>query len=135
MPSATRPSRNPPTFSPKNSHMPSSTIKGEIWQMAVRSAICMWFSAVMKARMAPTSLKDRSTTQGLKALGSSRIRPMAKTIGIHHRQAAMPRMTSTWKGGASDRASFMQVSFATKAPVASTTAPMPRRFWEKTMES
>jgi hypothetical protein len=47
----------------------------------------------------------------------------------------MPRMTSTWKGGASDSASFMQVSFATKAPVASTMAMMPRRFGEMAMES
>ena len=46
----------------------------------------------------------------------------------------MPRMTSTWKGGASDSASFMQVSFATKAPVARTMAMMPRRFGEMAMK-
>ena len=88
-------------------------------------------SAVMKREDgAPPRSTSAARTQGLKALGSSRISPMAKTTGRHHRQAAMPRMTSTWKGGASDSASFMQVSFATKAPVASRMAPMPRRFWE-----
>ena len=89
----------------------------------------------MKAKIATTSLSERSTTQGWKALGSSRMSPMAKTMGTHHRQAAIPRMTSTWKGGASNSASFMQVSFATKAPVASTMAAMPRTFWEMAIES
>ena len=135
MPRPTSARRRPPAFSPKNSHMPSSTTSGAIWAMAVTSAMGMWPSAMMKQRMATTSLKERSTTQGLKAFGSSRMRPMAKTTGRHHRQAAMPRMTSTWKGGASASASFMQVSLATKAPVARMMAPMPRRFWEIAIES
>ena len=37
-------------------------------------------------------------------------------MGRHQRQAAMPRMISTCSGGASESASFMQLSLATKAP-------------------
>jgi len=77
MPRPTSARRRPPTFSPKNTHMPSSTMKGEIWAMAVTSAIGIAFSAVMKQRMARSSLTERSTTQGWKAFGSSRMRPMA----------------------------------------------------------
>ena len=75
MPSPTRNSLNPPTRSPKNTHMPSNTTSGEIWAMAVRSAIGIWASAVMKARIAISSQPERSSTQGWKARGSSRMRP------------------------------------------------------------
>ena len=135
MPSPTRNSLRPPTFSPKNTHMPSSTTRGEIWAMAVRSAMGIWASAVMKARIAMSSLAERSSTQGWKARGSSRMRPMAKITGRHQMMAAMPRITSTWKGGASASASFMQVSLATKLPVATRMAAMPRRFCERAMRS
>ena len=64
MPRPTRAKRRPPTFSPKNSHMPSSTTRGAICAMAVTSAMGMCFRATMKQRMATTSLTERSTTQG-----------------------------------------------------------------------
>ena len=77
MPKPTRNSRKPPTFSPKNTHMPSSTTSGEICAMAVTSAIGIWASAVMKQRMATSSLAERSSTQGWKAWGSDRMSPSA----------------------------------------------------------
>ena len=77
MPRPTRKSRKPPTFSPKNTHMPSSTTSGEICAMAVTSAIGIWASAVMKQRMATSSLAERSSTQGWKAWGSDRMSPSA----------------------------------------------------------
>ena len=47
----------------------------------------------------------------------------------------MPRITSTWKGGASSSANFMQVSLATKLPVATRMAAMPRKFGERALQS
>ena len=119
--------RSMPMRSPKNSQMPSSTRSGAICAMAVMSAIGISFRARMKLRMAKTSHSERSATQRLKTLGRSRPCPRISRMGRHQRQAAMPRMIRTCSGGASDSASFMQLSLATKAPVASSIAPIPRR--------
>ena len=80
--------------------------------------------------MASTSLNERSATHGLKAFGNSRKRPMAAITGRHHRQAAIPRITRTWNGGASESASFMQLSLATNEAMATSMAAMPRTLWE-----